>query len=149
MHNKKESLINLRILADKEDKKLSKFLVLRTEDKEDWVTDGRLGNISEKLETLDDGKEFDFQVKTTVKGNNDEGKVAQTGKALKITLVGQSFTVDVYTQKPDEKWVLSHTHNILRDLLIAYTRTIHNDSIVELELKKLKNKIDENFKISA
>jgi hypothetical protein len=146
MKENTKSLINLRILGDKE---ISKFIVLSTNENEDWLMDSKLSNVFEKLEVLKEGENLDLKVKSTVKGNADEGKEQKIGKALKLTLVGQSFTVDVYTQKPDEKWVLSHTHNILRDLLIAYTRTIHNDSIVELELKKLKNKIDENFKISA
>ena len=145
---KKESLVYTQTIQDKGSKAVTKFTVLTSPEKNDSISNGKMGSLSGKLKELifSNGKIVELKLKETVAGNNDEGKPEKIGKALRIKLA--KLRIDIFSQKPDSKWILSHSHIVDKDVFLAYTVVSLNDATAEEELKKMKNSIDETFGIN-
>ena len=145
MNEKKNTAyISHKTIADKANGNISHFVVVSTPtfDKQDWMSLKKLVEISESMTKLP----LEFPLKATFKGNADENRKAQDGKALKLSLLGEIYTMEIYTQKFGESWSLSHTHLIEKKLFTAYiTVLINNESVAKAEKE---NQSVKNFSLN-
>ena len=104
------------------------FVVLSTPTfkKQDWISVGKLVDINSKTDKLP----LEYSLKVTLKGNYDESKKAQDGKALHLSLDGDNYVFDIYTQVYGRDWQLSHSHIIDKALFNAYVTVVQNDIAV-------------------
>ncbi len=136
------SFISQKLIADKANNSISGFTVLSSPDfkKQDWIFKSKFSEVTELLGS----DPLDYPLKKT-KGNPDEGQKPIDGKALRITTDKEIITIDVYTQKYGEKWSLSHTHQIAKNVFDAYALVVKNDQVVS-ELEK-ESKAPKNFSL--
>jgi len=135
------SYMSQKIIVNKSDNKLSAFIVLSKIDLiiNDWILKSKLLEIVKKI-----GDEpVEYQLKRTIKGNPDEGRDSQSGKALRLSVSGDTVNIAIYTQVHREAWVLSHTHTIGKTIFDAYVLVLQSDTAVT-EVEKQK-KSPENF----
>ena len=140
------STIKTTFITEVQDKrcKVVQFLVIGSDNKYDWITETKCLQIIEIL-SKQEGEPIDFPLKKTIQGNLDEGKDPRDGKALRFIQKDVSINIEVYTQSYNEKWKLSHTHIIPKQLFDAYMLVIKNTYNV---LLSEKNYIDvENFSL--
>lgn len=144
LKNEKLGHMGQKIIVDKVNSKVSEFIVFSNSDLtvNDWVFKPKF---SEMVNNLSD-KPVDYPLKRTIKGNPDESRSAQTGKALRISVDETTVTVGVYTQVYGESWKLSHTHIISKTIFNAYILIVNNETIVA-EIEK-NNKAPENFSLN-
>lgn len=141
---KQDSLMSQKIIADKSENKISEFIVFYNVDFtiSDWVFKPKF---SEMVTNFSD-KPVDYPLKRTIKGNLDEGKEPQSGKALRLSVIDDTVSVEVYTQIHAESWKLSHTHIIAKSVFDAYVLVIKNDTVVATAEKVKKS--PENFSLN-
>ena len=138
-----DSFISQKQIADKANNSLSEFTVLSKSDfkTQDWIFKSKFLEINELLGS----DPLEYPLKKT-KGNPDEGQKPIDGKALRITMDKKIITIDVYTQKYGEKWSLSHTHQIAKNVFNAYALVVKNDlAVSELEIE---SKTPKNFSLN-
>lgn len=102
----------------------------------DWIFKPKFLEI---VTSLND-KPTDYRLKRTSKGNPDEGNTPQEGKALRLSVSGDSVIVGVYTQVHGSPWRLIHTHTIDKAIFDAYALVVRNDAdIAEKEKREEKS----------
>ena len=120
--------ISQKQIFDRSSNSVAAFVVLSTPtfEKQDWISVGKLMDLNSKIDTLP----LEYKLKVTIKGNYDESKKPQDGKALHLSLDGDNYIFDIYTQVPGRGWQLSHSHIIDKALFNVYVTVVENDIAV-------------------
>ncbi|NOR55183.1 MAG: hypothetical protein GQ531_03145 [Sulfurovum sp.] len=136
----KYSHISQKQIFDRTSNSVSGFVVLSTPTfkKQDWISVRKLMDINSKIDKLP----LDYALKATIKGDYDESKKPQDGKALHLTLDGDNYKFEIYTQVYGREWQSSHTHTIDKALFNAYVIVVHNDIAVNEAEKDQKSPDD-------
>lgn len=144
IENNKLGHMSQKMIVDKVSGKVSEFVVFSNSDLtvSDWTFKPKF---SEMVADFSD-KPIEHQLKRANKGNPDEGKTPQEGKALRLSVSGDSVIVGVYTQVHGNPWKLSCTHTIDKALFDAYALVVKNDA--DFAEKEKKNKAPENFSLN-
>ena len=138
--------ISQKQIFDRSTNSVAAFLVLSTPGfkKQDWISFGKLVDINSKINKLP----LDYALKATVKGNYDESKKPQDGKALHLSLDGDNYVFDIYTQVYGRDWQLSHSHIIDKALFNSYVTVVQNDIAVNSAEKDQKSPNDFSLNLS-
>lgn len=107
--------------------KTSEFIVFGTDGIFDWFG---IKKFNEFNSLLDYDSSLDYPLKKTVKGNEDEGIVAISGKAIYGEMKDSEVTIKVYTQVHGKEWEYSHTHIIDVKTYLAYVTVFENTELV-------------------
>jgi len=121
-----------KIMVDKFSKEALQYIVFSSPNFEDndWVSKIKLTEIIDKL---GEKKESNYVLKKRMKGNRDENKRPQDGKALKLIREDKIVSVSIYilsSQEKEEKYRHSHTHLIDKNVFEAYVLAMQNDTSV-------------------
>ena len=114
------------------DSQLAEFIVLSnyTFEQQVWVSKLKSLEIFKKMDSVP----FDYQLKRAYKGNPDENKKPQEGKAVHISVDENTVIIAVYLQQHGASWVLAHTHKIDKKLFDSYRSVIvNNEEVLKLE----------------
>ena len=138
--------ISQKQILDRSTNSVAAFVVLSTPTfkKQDWVSNGKLVDIDSKIDILP----LEYSLKQTIKGDYDESKKPQDGKALHLSLDGDNYIFDIYTQVYGRDWQLSHSHIIDKTLFMAYVTVVKNDIAVNAAEKDQKSPIDFSLNLS-
>ncbi len=79
---------------------------------------------------MDYDSSLEYPLKKTVKGNEDEGIVAVSGKAIYAEMKDSEVTIKVYTQVHGKDWEYSHTHILDVETYLAYVTVFENTEAV-------------------
>ena len=111
--------------------KVNKFAVTSSPDfkNRDWLSEKKF---IEMNKLASNKSVVEYQLKPTLKGNLDENKRSQVGKAVKLEFLEKEIKIEVYTQVFGKSWSLSHTHVLERELYEAYVRVFLNNTAVDL-----------------
>lgn len=136
-----------KIMVDKSDKKALEYIVFSSPHfkDNDWISKEKL---SEIIAGLGDKKMVSYELKKRIKGNRDENKRPQDGKALKLIREDKIVSVSIYilsSQEKEEKYRHSHTHLIDKNVFEAYVLAMQNDKSV-LKKEASQRSID-NFSL--
>ncbi len=145
MTNKnKLDYITQKIIADNSENKISEFIVLSNAGftNNDYIFKPKFSEIVANFGE----KPVEYQLKRTIEGNPDEGRQSQKGKALRLSISGDSVIIGVYTQVYGEPWASSHTYSIDKALFDAYALVVKNDA--DIAKKEKQNKAPENFSLN-
>jgi len=138
------SFMTQKFIIDKANGAISEYIVLSDAGfvVNDWLFKPKFFDMVSKIGDAP----VELQLKRTNKGSVDEGKTPQEGKALRLSVSGDSVTIGVYTQVYGKPWTESHTHTIGRGLFDAYAFVVQNDFAVALAEKA--QKAPENFTLN-
>lgn len=139
------SYISQKQIFDRTTNSVTAFVVLSTPTfkKQDWISVRKLMDINSKIDNLP----LEYSLKPTVKGNYDESKKPQDGKALKLSQDDNNYKFNIYTQVHGRDWQLSHSHTIGKDLFNAYVAVVQNDIAVNEAEKDQKSPDDFSLKL--
>ena len=120
----------------------SKFVVLTKLDtgEIDWILESKFLDICSLLDSSKSAVKY--PLKNAIKGNEDEGRKSQTGKALRVIKDNDIIKVEVFHQNYGEGWKLHHKHIITSNVFESYRVVIQNNLDVlqaEKDAKKPKN----------
>lgn len=144
LKNENLGFISQKFIVDKVSGKVSEFIQLGNTrfTNSDWIFKPKF---SEIVVNFGD-KPVEYQLKRTIEGNPDEGRQSQKGKALRLSISGDSVIIGVYTQVYGEPWASSHTYSIDKALFDAYALVVKNDA--DIAKKEKQNKAPENFSLN-
>ncbi len=130
-------------ITDKKTRAVTGFVMISDPDfkKMDWIGKSSFTDIAGRLSATP----IEYQLRKAKKGDEDENLRVVLGKALKISVLDTTVTIEVYTQKFGETWKLSHTHTLDKMLFDAYALVIKNDEAVSKAEKESKS--PENFSL--
>ncbi len=141
MKDKKQiSSILQKQIVDEKTKVVTGYVMISDSDfkNTDWISKWAFTSIVEGV-----GKTpMEYPLRKSKKGNEDENLKVVLGKALKVSMLDNTISMEVYTQKFGETWKLCHTHTLDKSLFDAYALVIKNDEVVsqaEKESKSPKN----------
>lgn len=126
------SHMSLKIMVDKFSKEALEYTVFSTPNFEDntWVSKPKFSDVIDKL---GEKKVVNYVLKKRMKGNRDENKRPQDGKALKLIREDKIVSVSIYvlsSQEKDDKYRHSHTYLIDKNVFEAYVLVMQNDTSV-------------------
>ena len=104
-----------------------------------WFIENKFLDI---ITLLEGSNKCEYQLKVTIKGNEDEGKKIQEGKAVKIVKDTSNIKISVYFQTYGESWKLDHSYQLDLTVFNAYVLVMKNNAEVakaEKEARKPKN----------
>ncbi len=139
-----KSYICQKSIYDKDKRQTTSLAVLSSHDfkTNDWTSTPKFHDISSKIDKLP----LDYPLKKTIKGNEDENRPSQQGKALRLSLLAGNYSIAIYTQNYGEAWKLSHTHTIEKSLFDAYITVSLNNKMVDEAEKESKS--PDNFSLN-
>ena len=128
IENGNKSHIQIKVLTNNESGKCTatSFTVLSSPgfEKADYFLDHKFVEMESMLdESIDE--EFEYPIKSARKAS--EGRKAQDGKAVRITLKEGVLTIGIYIQTYGKPWVLSHTHIVDKIIFDSYVSVAKND----------------------
>lgn len=138
--NKKLDYISQKIIADKSENKISEFIVLSNAGftNNDYIFKPKFSEIVANFGE----KPVEYQLKRTIEGNPDEGRQSQNGKALRLTVNGDTVIIGIYTQMYGARWAQSHTYTIDKVHFDAYALVVKNDADIAKKEKEKKSPDD-------
>jgi len=130
--------------------KSNEFIVCTTNGKSDWITRDKYI----ELNTLFKGKNKDqeileYPLKSTRKGNEDEGHKAVLGKALSICIDNDNIVIKIYTQEHGQSWNFSNQHILEKVLYDAYALVFRNTKDVLEAEKALKEPVNFSLNLAS
>ncbi len=141
---KSTSHMTQKVIFDKVKDMSTSFVIISDAnfDKNEWIVGYKFLEMANEISD----KPSDYPLKKTFKGNADENKKSQDGKALQVIVDGNIVNLAVCAQVFGETWKISHTHTIDKVIFDAYVLVLKNDSKVK-ELEK-ESKSPKNFSMN-
>lgn len=138
------SLMTQKQIVDKTTNKISEFIVIDNPKMllKEWIIKYKYLDMISILSS----EPIDYRLKETSKGNPDEGKAPQDGKALRLSVSDDSVTIVVYVQAYGKPWTESHTHILDKALFDAYRLVIKNEA--DIAEKEKEKKSPANFSLN-
>ncbi len=122
------SHIQSKVLTNNESGKCTEtsFIVISGFDfeKADWVLNEKFVEMTSMLEESID-EEFEYPLKASTPPA--EGRKAQEGKAVRITVKDGILIIGIYTQTYGKLWGFSHTHMVDKSIFDHYVSVAKND----------------------